>query len=1050
MLILVFSGQLLEGFERDLVIANLAHLFKKSPAAIKTAFFVNQPCVVKRVENTAMAEKWRLAFAKAGAVLEVTLEPEQEQEQEPVSKFAPDTVSTVSASAPVHSNNGVSEPLNTRLATNEKAVADESINKASKQSLKASKSRYAKRFWLVGLLGGLMLLVIAALWVTRPFWYSLEFDQTQQAVLAALASEDLYALGHIDLARIQALESFKSEHFSGDESEFSNLPGLGNDFWSSLEQANIQVREQVTQAWAAGYYSASTTINNTTNTTTNDTAKSITKTSESAQVLFVITGKFNPAQMTAWVKQRYLVVEETTAGLLITPLDKHTCQKKAPQLITITPTQILVGTPARVASFQARLQAGNAAAIDLTHWHTISAPQLASLAVFVPKDLAQAVGGLPGMLLREVSTAATPATGFFLGLDTVKFPPGLELGLVVTSDDKEFLSNSYSVINNRVTDMKTEAKVNWPETLALYNRISLTQSKYQLRTALRFDNDLQQEMSQLLASFLSNSFSIADSNSSPEEERLDESPPQFSDVTSTVFTGFKDVQYLDNQFEPQVVSGPFGIGLQHVASTEAGPEIELAVRAFNLPNLGGRRSAVTLIVNDVVDHAGKSLVPIPHCGEDLVRKPSDINSVFSHKTYIDNQEIPYTSLSGDAKVRLPLGTDLNDVAAIHGDIKFVLPKTVERIRLNSPLAGQLLENNGIKIRFFASDESTLQYEYSGQLDALLHIVALNAEGKPLASSSSMRSQAFFGSSQTVSTHYSGKIAGVELIIARQLETITYPFSITSFQPTADASDFPLQPQPQLLTDHQWQVLQQDSAPNVIEFWRPPHSSYDAGPARLVLQDLSFNKHFGMQLNAEVYFHNQHPLVNTLGAVGLTVTELATSNGTVQPASLAAQFPVSYEGGMWWNGEYKANEEKPWLRGSVSLRDESITLSDVVSLQANLSITRAKTMAELELPLNLGQRWTSDIGALTFVRWEQGQLVFSVTDDLSQVIAVQAIAGDNAIVSEPADLQWGLSGREVRVRYRAQPTAIRILYATETEQLNYPVTIRVVPETNTSD
>ncbi len=86
----VFSGQTLPGAEPQQVRQGLQRLFKASDAVLEQ-FFSGRRIVVKRDLDAAGAEKYRLAFEQAGALLEVVMVEEAGQ---PV-------VTGTSASAPV-------------------------------------------------------------------------------------------------------------------------------------------------------------------------------------------------------------------------------------------------------------------------------------------------------------------------------------------------------------------------------------------------------------------------------------------------------------------------------------------------------------------------------------------------------------------------------------------------------------------------------------------------------------------------------------------------------------------------------------------------------------------------------------------------------------------------------------------------------------------------------------------------------------------------------------------------------------------------------------
>lgn len=1007
MLKLVFSGEIIQGFERDQVIEKLALLLKQTPDTINKNLFAGRPVVVKRVESDVIADKWIKTFAKAGALLQAM----------PVSEEQIIDSAPVNAPLDEVAGKNLQASIQTPLVVG--AKTDTSHSAAPKRGL----SRRRQKVFLV--LGVVCFVVIAALismlWITRPLWQSPDFGQQQQAVVNALASEEIYALGHINFNHIQSLEALAQR-----EADLASLPGLDEGLWASLEQAGIRVREQVQDVWVAGYIIPQTSE-----------LQSRGPSAPQGDVLLVLSGEFNSAQVSKWLKQRYLVESENADGFTVAWLDEHTCEKQPAKQVVVTSGRILVGSPARVTAFQQRLQTDAKATPDLTNWNAISSKQLASLAVFVPKNLGPAVGGLPGHLLKEAAASAEPATGFFLGLDSVSLPPGVELSLVMTSEDPGFLSEAHTGFTKKLAEARNKAAQSWPETLPLYDRLMVEKTQKQLRASVRFDENLQQELSNWMSAFFSANFASSDISEEPQEEELDENPPLFSNVDSTNFPNFSESQDLDSQFRPVAVAGPLGIELRHLEMSEEGPGIALDVRAFNLPNIESLRPGLTMHIIDVLDRAGNSLAPTPKCGPDKIREPVEIGSVFQTKDFVDGKEIPYTQISGSTIIRLPATVSLNDVDAITGVFNYQLPRTIETLELKAPLAGQVIEKFGLRLRFLESSEGSVRYEYSGNVRALLHVAGLNVDGQPLARDTSLRSGMLFGSGHAVSASYKGIVSGVQIHLASDIAELSYPFRVVGLQPAAGDNTWPLKAQPKTITDSEWDALRTDTPPQGIKFWRDPKSMHKAGPVLLAIQDLSFNEHFGLQMDVETYISNRHPFASVLGGLEVAVTEIIQSSGEVETVDLRAQFPLDYDGGYWTAEKFMPNESSPWLRGKAQLRDAEIKITDVKSLRGSVSLHRAQAIEPVHLPATLGAEWSNEKFTLRLVRWEKGRLIFSVAGDISSLVSIQAVDASGAVVSQPTDQNWMFGAAELNLDVQAVPQQLVLLVAEKTETLSYP-------------
>lgn len=66
---LMFTGDLVTGFQRQEVIANLAKRLDQDPDQVRRAFFTGSPVEFKTVAEKREADQWRREFADDGALL---------------------------------------------------------------------------------------------------------------------------------------------------------------------------------------------------------------------------------------------------------------------------------------------------------------------------------------------------------------------------------------------------------------------------------------------------------------------------------------------------------------------------------------------------------------------------------------------------------------------------------------------------------------------------------------------------------------------------------------------------------------------------------------------------------------------------------------------------------------------------------------------------------------------------------------------------------------------------------------------------------------------
>ncbi len=96
----VFSGQLVDGAERDSVRDNLAKLFKVEPAKV-AKMFTGKPVLIKKDLDEAKAKNYKAALAKAGAVAEIVAnDPPAAAPQSPAPTVAPATTAKADPGEP--------------------------------------------------------------------------------------------------------------------------------------------------------------------------------------------------------------------------------------------------------------------------------------------------------------------------------------------------------------------------------------------------------------------------------------------------------------------------------------------------------------------------------------------------------------------------------------------------------------------------------------------------------------------------------------------------------------------------------------------------------------------------------------------------------------------------------------------------------------------------------------------------------------------------------------------------------------------------------------
>lgn len=870
---------------------------------------------------------------------------------------------------------------------------------------------FHKSHFVWGMLVILLAIITTAgtiLWLKRSTWTPVAVAPVETRVLDAMASSALFGLAHADLARLQML--------SPTTDIFSRLPEPSPGFWSGLAASGIDLKQQTADIWLGGYGQQG-----------------------ESKALWVLHGNFPVASWREWFTTNYIIDSDNPDGLLFSTLDESSCEKSKIMSAAISKDQIVLGAPELVAAYTGRLQAGAPAEKNLGTWAKGYNTQMISAVLFQPGQLPE---GTAAMALGKLSLPAEPIQGIYLGLEPKKFPPSLEFSAFIESNNPQFIADAAGKLTAATAAAKTTIATDWPETLPIYERLKIAQDGNRVRAILHMDDKAPEQLQLWIASLLNKAFAPeAPPASELAEERLEENPPQFVNLDSADLPTFNTLSHLNETFIAQTSTGPFGIGVRTVEQTDAGVEINLDVNALNLPNLGKEAEGAALLITDVVDHQDQSL--LANLGTCDVQQPARINSVYQGNGVNNGELVSFTGLQGAKKILLPAGMALSSVGAVKGVISHQLPVEVERLNLNGPLAGKTLDAHGVQLRFLSAGPSRLHFQVTGNTAALLQVNALNADGKVLAANNAVRGDAAFSSGKTVSIDYQGEIAGAEIVIASKIQPKNYPFSIARLfppaKPFAGEKSAPVR-----LSTASLPALEKDSPPSdVIYPFQTPRQTLAAGPALIAVNELAISAQ-SFSLAADIYTRNSHPLVGQLSAVSLAVTEIEDSTGNLRSVNHQAPAAMDYMGGSWVDGKFEPDPNRPWLRGSVDMRNLPLEQNDVVALWGKLVFLATADPIAVTVPFQFGMQWHNSDGVLTLRRWEAGRLIFDVEGSFPGLMTVKALDETGAVVSQPAELRTGFGKSTIELEVKQIPDSIEFSIARTQKPKEFPVEIRVIP------
>jgi len=218
----------------------------------------------------------------------------------------------------------------------------------------------------------------------------------------------------------------------------------------------------------------------------------------------------------------------------------------------------------------------------------------------------------------------------------------------------------------------------------------------------------------------------------------------------------------------------------------------------------------TFLVRDIFNAEGKSLWEEEACGKDRNQISSPLES--KHLYVVDNnQKFKWAVLlEGKKSIRLKSGVASSDVAEIKGEIMFFLPTEVETQVIPVPLAGKVVETDLVRVLFKKGKPDNIEYEISGRPSHILRVQGLNSDKQALATDGSMGMDRMGGPGKSVTKDFKGQIAFAEVVVAKRVESHTYPFSIQNVEPRFGEWTWPEPFRVQLATTKTYLALKRQS------------------------------------------------------------------------------------------------------------------------------------------------------------------------------------------------------------------------------------------------
>lgn len=1000
---LVFKGKLVPDISREDALKGVAALVKQPVDVVEKQLFAKQSVTIKTVKSQAEAQKFVDAFARAGIELEVQTVP-------------PPAAAGKSSADKSASENGSSGSTSPGIAAPKKAASDKASNKETSPEQDSPKKASRKSPLLVAGVAAMALLLLVgagAAWYLQPVWRANATSEAMKSAVAALASDDLVALAHVDIRRaIQLQERLYGEQDTG------ALLQSDEDTWDSLAAAGIDPGKQFGNVLVALHVDE-----------------------DRADWSLVALGTPDAAAVRQWISANYDVerTDAQTGTVYFSWVDENTCEPSGLHAARTGPDWVVVAAADRFDALWSRLEQRATPPAQVDTWLSLADKQLLTAGIFNPQAISKAADGIAGMMLAAAGEAASPADGLYLGVSPTLMPPGASLQGTIASADAGFLDTVESAATSWLAETKSSAADMSPDVIPIIDRIFVLREGGNLTAGVSLDTNFGDELGKLVGAVAGQAFQVSMQGSGPMEEQVKESPMTFANVTAAQIGDFD--QYGDAFFDPQWQDGPFAIGVSRLVSDSDGQLlVTLRGEGRGLPNVGERSALVRFRVTDALDSSGASILPEQSCGPIRNTQWIDDNHV-SMGSYFQGTDISfYPSVSMEKELLLAVHTDPGDIQAIQGEIEFFLPTQVKRVVVDSPSAADVIEADDVRISFKAASESGIDYQLSGDRKRLLAVRALNDRGQVLESGSSSRSDVWFGSGENVSIDYYGTVAAAEVILAETLEPVRYRFRLPGAYPAIDADNLVMERPVEVATASALSRSMSAPAPAVTFDYMQPMSTTSAGPALLSLGQMQASSFMGLTAQMDLYVSNRLPLEYQLNGASIALDEVHFADGTSDQLDLAAPAALEPDGGYWMNGEYQYDENKPWLKSSVYLQDSDYDADMPVAASGRIvfrAVDDAVTVTMLAAP---GQRFDEHGIAVEVNEWRKNGLVIDVADGAERVISVTALDADGQPVGRSDG--FSVSGSEVSidVDLNGVPERLELMVALELEEIETPFRI----------
>jgi len=961
---LYFRGELSPGVSREEAAERIGKLFRQPAETIEERLFSGRLVSIKTVATTEEAKRIVAAFAKAGAKLEV------------------------------------------------RKVRDE----AAQQRPNAG-PRY-------GFIAGMVFavaVVIAVAWYTAPIWKNNPASEEQAAASRALATEDLIALGHLDIQRTTKLQA----RLFGAPDPDALMAGEDN-VWGSLVAAGMDPREFADDVIAALY------------TGTNGPSWAI-----------AIPGRPDADVVRQWIDSRYGIdsYDESTSTFYFSWLDEETCVVVPTKAARVGQERVLFADAARIDLIWTRLESSAAAEVGIDEWLGMTERQVLTLGVFSPATMGQAADGMAGMMLAAAGQAVEPAEALYFGVAPAMVPPGVIISGSISSNEQAFLDETHASAANWLDVAKTNAVTSNPDLVDIYDRISFSLDSRTFSAGVRLDTNLDTELQRLFTALFRNAFQAGSMQASvggmPLEEKVDENPTPYTDASADQLQPY--ASFGDGLVKPQWQQGPFALAVSKLELNDDGRlQVSLNGEGRGLVNLGDRSKLVRLRVIDVTDGDGQSLLSKRECGPVKNQGWTDAGFVSEGSQFVGSELIRFPTIALDKELSLREGVDAATVSAIRGEIEYQLPVSVRSVVVDVPLEGKVVESNGVRVRFQAGSERSISYQASGDTRRLLSVRALNANHQPLTNGGSMSGENWLAGGEHVSVDINGVITAVEVVLADKLEQLRYSFELPDAYPANRDDKARKRPPVATATPDELDAALSLAAPDVAFPYSKPMATVVAGPGLLAVDRLQASSFMGLVAQLNLFVSNKMPLAGQLNGSSIVIDKAELADGSEIDLALSSAVSLTHDGAYWMNGEFTTDPEKPWLKGRATLQMSDYDGDTPESIDGHIIFRAARGTSTRTMSVAPGTQFSDQGINAAISAWRQNSLSLDISDGAERILSVEAMDGEGQLVGRAVRIDGSGAESTASIELNGRPESLRIFFATELIEHEFPFSIGTSP------